>query len=98
MLLSAYARDLGHLLRIVETFAAFWRLDFVHPDSARTKSHCIVFGAELPSALPDWHLSGQQLAVRPVTEHLGVVISADLVGSHHVQHHIRRARGDFCGP
>ena len=81
MPLSTNARDLGHLLKIVENFAAFCRLDFVHPESAKTKSHSIVFGAELLSALPVWHLSGQQLGVRSVTEHLGVVMSADLEGS-----------------
>ena len=97
MLLSTNAKHLGHLLRIVQDFAAFWRLDFVHPNPTKTKSHCIVFGANLLSELPVWHLSGQQLAVRSVTEHLGVVISADLSGSQHIQHRIRRARGSFYG-
>ena len=97
MLLSTNARDLGHLLQIVEEFAAFWRVDFVHAEPAKTKSHCLVFGAELLSEIPVWYLSGQQLDVRSVTEHLGVVVSADLRGSHHAQYRIRRARGAFYG-
>ena len=97
MLLSSNARDLSHLLQTVQDFAVFWRLDFVHTEAAKTKSHCVVFGADLLSELPTWHLSGQQLAVRSVTEHLGVVVSSDLDGSHHAQHRIRRARGAFYG-
>ena len=97
MLLSSNARSLGHLLHIVQDFAAFWRLDFVHMEPAKTKSHCIIFGAELLSQLPTWQLSGQQLAVRSVTEHLGIMVSADLDGSHHAQHRIGRARGAFYG-
>ena len=97
MLLSTNARDLGRLLSLVEKFAAFWRLDFVNTEHTKTKSHCLIFGAEFLSGLPSWHLSGQQLAVRSVTEHLGVLVSADLNGSHHAQHRIRRARGAFYG-
>ena len=97
MLISTNVADLRKLLGIVENFADFWRLEFVHPQPARTKSHCIVFGADLLSSIPAWHLSGQQLAVRAVTEHLGVVLSADLSGSHHVRHRATRARGAFYG-
>ena len=85
------------MLQIVEEFAAFWRVDFVHAEPAKNKSHCLVFGAELLSEIPVWYLSGQQLDVRSVTEHLGVVVSADLRGSHHAQYRIRRARGAFYG-
>ena len=59
MLLSANARELGYLLRIVENFASFWRLDFVHFEPSKTKSHCMVFGAELLAERPVWYLSGQ---------------------------------------
>ena len=97
MLLSTNAKKLGCLLRIVENFASFWRLDFVNVEPSKTKSHCIVFGDELLSVAPTWCLSGQQLAVRKVTEHLGVVMSCDLGGSRHAQHRIRRARGAFYG-
>ena len=97
MLLSTNAKYLGLLLKVVENYATFWRLDFVHTNPTKTKSHCIVFGADLLSELPVWHLSGQQLAVRSVTEHLGVVVPSDTSGSPHVQHRIRRARGSFYG-
>ena len=56
-----------------------------------------MFGAEYLSETPTWCLSGQQLAVRSATEHLGVVTSADLSGSQHSQYRIKRARGAFYG-
>ena len=83
MLLSTNVRGLATLLLIVEEFASMWRLDFVNMNPTKTKSHCIVFGAEYLSEIPVWYLSGQQLSVRSVTEHLGVVISSDLSGSQH---------------
>ena len=41
LLLPTNAHDLGELLQLVGDFAASWCLDFVHPDPAKTKSHCI---------------------------------------------------------
>jgi len=81
MLLSTNAKSLSHLLCIVEEFGEGWRLEFTHPDKSKTKSHCLVFGADLLAELPIWQLSGQQLTVRAETEHLGVAVSSDLCGT-----------------
>ena len=35
-------------------FAQRWRLEFVHPEPARTKSHCVIFGVELLAEEPRW--------------------------------------------
>ena len=97
LLLSTNGRDLGAMLQLVGNFAATWRLDFVHPDPAKTKSHCIVFGRELLAATPTWTLSGQQLRVRVMTEHLGVVLHERLRADGHVGQRIRRACAAFYG-
>ena len=78
LLLSTNARDLSAMLQVVGDFAASWRLDFVHPDPAKSKSHCITFGRELLESTPVWSLSGQQLQIRQTTEHLGVVLDERL--------------------
>ena len=77
-LLSTNARHLSTLLGLVSDFARNWRLDFVHSDSVRTKSHCIVFGGELLAHSPTWMLSGQQLMTRVQTQHLGVMMDSRL--------------------
>ena len=46
MLLSTNVRGLATLVQIVEEFAALWKLDFVHTLPDKTKSHCLVFGAD----------------------------------------------------
>ena len=61
LLLSTNANHHGALLQIVGDFARCWRLELVHPEPARTKSHCIIFGGELLAGEPRWCLSGQQL-------------------------------------
>ena len=60
----------------------------MHTEPAKTKSQYIVFGAHLLPELPTCDLPGQQFVVRSVTEHLGVVVSADLEGSSHAQPNI----------
>ena len=95
LLLSTNARDLGVMLQLVGDFAASWRLDFVHPDPAKTKSHCITFGRELLASTPVWSLSGQQLQVRQTTEHLGVVLDERLRADAHVAQRMRRACAAF---
>ena len=97
LLLSTNARDLGALLQLVGDFAASWRLDFVHPDPAKTKSHCITFGRGLLASTPMWALSGQQLQVRQTTEHLGMVMDECLRADPHVAQRARRACAAFYG-
>ena len=74
ILLSPNARALNGMLKLVGNFAANWRLEFVHPDPSKTKSHCIVFGSELLMQLPKWTLASQQLQVRTTSEHLGLLL------------------------
>ena len=97
LLLSTNARNLAALLRIVGSFAEMWRLEFVHPEPSKTKSHCIVFGSELLAHTPTWTLSGQTLQVRLQTEHLGVVSNSRLSAAPHVEQRTKRARGAFYG-
>ena len=76
LLLSTNARALNELLKLVGDFGAGWRLEFVHPDPSKTKSHCIVFGSELLAQLPKWTLANQQLQVRTTSEHLGLLLQS----------------------
>ena len=78
-------------------FAADWRLDFIHQDPAKTKSHCITFGRELLASTPSWSLSGQQLRVQQTSEHLGVVLDERLRAGNHVDQRARRACAAFYG-
>ena len=96
-LLSTNARHLSTLLGLVSDFARNWRLDFVHSDSVRTKSHCIVFGGELLAHSPTWMLSGQQLMTRVQTQHLGVMMDSRLTAACHVDQRVKRARAAFYG-
>ena len=70
LLLSTNAKHLQSLLHLVECYANRWRLEFVHQQPPKTKSHCIIFGSELLGQIPSWTLSGQTLQVRPQSEHL----------------------------
>lgn len=97
MLLSTNVKNLATLLQLVGNFAEKWRLEFVHPEPSKTKSHCIVFGSELLAHTPTWTLSGQTLQVRPQTEHLGVVLDSRLSAAQHVEQRTKRARGAFYG-
>ena len=95
LLVTANARALNELLKLVGEFAAEWRLEFVHPDSSKTKSHCIVFGGEMLALMPKWTLTNQQLQVRTSSEHLGLVMQSQFVADRHVELRIRRAQAAF---
>ena len=97
LLLSTNASHLGTLLDLVSDFARNWRLDFIHSDPERTKSHCIVFGGELLAHSPTWMLSGQQLLTRSQTQHLGVMMDSRLTAACHVDQRVKRARAAFYG-
>ena len=95
LLLSTNANHHGALLQIVGDFARCWRLELVHPEPARTKSHCIIFGGELLAGEPRWYLSGQQLNNRQQSEHLGVVLGGTQSAAAHVRHRVERARASL---
>lgn len=97
LLISTSVKDLGAMLRLVGNFGRRWRLEFIHPDPSRTKSHCIVFGAELLIGEPKWSLSGQELRNRQQSEHLGVVLDGRLSAAPHVRHRTARARASLYG-
>ena len=97
LLLSTNAAHLSKLLDLVSNFARDWRLDFVHPDSEKTKSHCVIFGDELLARSPTWMLSGQQLQTRHQSDHLGVTLDSRLTAARHVDQRIKRARAAFYG-
>ena len=97
LLMSSNYKHLGTLLGLVSEFARRWRLDFVHVDPGKTKSHCVVFGSELLAREPTWSLSGQQLQTRATSEHLGVVLESRLTATHHVDQRVKRARAAFYG-
>ena len=97
LVVSSSTRDLQGMLDIVTRFAVKWRLEFVHPEACKTKSHCFVFGSGLLAQLPEWYLCEQKLLYRDETEHLGIQYSSQLLGSNHVSSRIRRARGAFFG-
>ena len=97
LLLSTNAAHLSALLVQVGDFARDWRLEFVHPDHQKTKSHCIVFGGELLAQSPTWKLAGQPLQTRPYSEHLGVTLDARSTASRHVDQRVKRARAAFYG-
>ena len=96
-LLSCNANYLSDLLLTVETFAKDWRLEFTCSDSAKTKSHCIVFGSDALIETPTFVLNGQHLKVVSETEHLGTVVSSNLQSKQHVTLREKRARGSFYG-
>ena len=96
-LLSCNARGLAGLLHIVGEFATNWRLNFVHPDPSKTKSHCIIFGGHTLAQTPSWSLSGQQLKVLSETEHLGITLDSSLKSRCHVTQRIKRAQAAFYG-
>ena len=85
------------MLRMTGEFAQRWRLEFVHTELDRTKSHCIVFGAELLAEEPRWTLSGQQMNNRQQSEHLGVVLDGGLLAAPHVRHRTARSRASLYG-
>ena len=97
LLLSTNAHGLDGLLKVVGDFAASWRLDFVHPDPVKTKSHAITFGRELLANTPTWTLSGQLLQIRRASEHLGIVMQECLSADQHVTQRVRRASSAFYG-
>ena len=97
LLLSTNARYLSMLLDLVSGFARKWRLDFVHPDSGKTKSHCVVFGSELLACSPTWSLSGQMFQTRLQLEHLGTVLDSRVSAARHVDRRVKRARAAFYG-
>ena len=97
LLLSTNARYLSMLLDLVSDFARKWRLDFVHPDPDKTKSHCVVFGSELLACSPTWSLSGQMLQTRLQLEHLGTVLDSRVSAACHVDRRVKRARAAFYG-
>ena len=97
LLLSTNAKYHGTLLQLVGDFAQHWRLEFVHPEPARTKSHCVIFGGELLAEEPKWSLSGQQLHNRQQSEHLGVVFDGSQSAAPHVRHRTARARASLYG-
>ena len=97
LLLSTNARYLSMLLDLVSGFARKWRLDFVHPDPDKTKSHCVVFGSELLACSPTWSLSGQMLQARLQLEHLGIVLDSRVSAACHVDRRVKRARASFYG-
>ena len=96
-LLSANAKRLGELLVQVGDFARKWRLEFVHPDLEKTKSHCVIFGGDVLAETPSWVLSGQPLMLRAQSEHLGVVLDSHLSATSHVDRRVNRARAAFYG-
>lgn len=96
-LVSTNARGLSNLLELVSNFAAKWRLQFIHPDPSKTKSHCIIFRSEIFTCLPSWELSGQQLQVRRSTEHLGSVLDCQFDAKQHIEARIKKACGAFYG-
>ena len=96
-LLSTNTLHLGVLLNMVGKFAQNWRLDFTHPDSEKTKSHCIIFGEDYLSQKPSWVLSGQHLQTRSRSEHLGVVLDSSFSAGPHVEERMKRARSAFYG-
>ena len=96
-LLSTNAKNLNTMLQPAGDFAQRWRLEFVHPEPDRTKSHCIVFGGELLAEEPRWSLSGQQLSDRQQSEHLGITLDEGLSAVPHVRHRATRARASLYG-
>ena len=97
LLLATNAKYLGTMLELVSDFAQRWRLDFVHPEPDRTKSHCFIFGRELLAEEPRWSLSDQRLSNRHQSEHLGVVLDEGLSAAPHVRHRTARARASLYG-
>lgn len=97
LLMSTNAAHLSTLLGLVSNFARDWRLEFVNPDSEKTKSHCVIFGGELLARSPTWILSGQQLQTRSQSEHLGVTLDSRLTAARHVDQRVNRARAAFYG-
>ena len=86
LLLSTNTKNLNTMLQLVGDFAQRWRLEFVHPEPDRTKSHCIVFGGELLAEEPRWSLSGQQLSNRQQSEHLEALrLLIDDADRHHAR-------------
>ena len=97
LLISTNARGLTNMLKLVSDFADKWRLQFVHPDPAKTKSHCIVFRPDIFIRLPSWELSGQQLQIRSTTEHLGSVLGSQFDAKQHIEARVKKACGAFYG-
>ena len=97
LLLATNAKHLITMLDLVGNFAQRWRLEFVHPEPSRTKSHCLVFGAELLAEMPRWCLSGQLLHNREQSEHLGVVLDGALSATPHVRNRTARAWASLYG-
>ena len=97
LLLATNAKHLGTMLELVGSFGQRWRLEFIHPQPHRTKSHCVVFGGELLAEEPKWSLSGQLLQNKQQSEHLGVVLDGSLSAAPHVRHRTARARASLYG-
>ena len=97
LLLATKAARLSTLLNLVGDFARDWRLDFVHADPQKTKSHCIIFGGKLIARSPTWTLSDQPLQTLLRSEHLGVTLDSRLTAAVHVDQRVKRARAAFYG-